>query len=91
MRAVIKSWNIEDRGPALSTRQEHADGSVTYEGCYVVDMKFVVVGNDANEFLDEIKGLKPGARIQEIQLAATASDLRKKLTGIRNGRKYVFE
>lgn len=91
MKATIHNVEVKDLMiPALETRQEHADGSVTYQGVYDVSLRIRVVGNDgdAAEFLGD---LKAGTRLQSLQIAKPASKLRKKLTGIERGRKYVFE
>lgn len=91
MKAMIQGWEVQERGPAYHTRREEPDGSISFEGVSDVTLRFTVIGNDAMEFLKDLRGMKMGTAIQEIQFGAPASELRKKLTGIENGRKYVFE
>jgi hypothetical protein len=91
MRATISGFDVEDRCvPALDTRREYADGSVGYDAVYDVRLRIRIVGNDSDvsKFLGDVK---VGTRLREIQVGAPSSKLRKKLTGVSNGRKYVFD
>lgn len=82
MKAQIQNWEIKELGPALNTRMEHSDGSVSYDSMNEVSLRVRVIGgNDAANFLNMIKQLSRGAEIKRI-------DIKPKNTG---GRKYVFE
>jgi hypothetical protein len=86
MRARVTSWEAKDVCPALWTRQEHSDGSVSYDGVYEVSMKFQVVGNvnAAKEFLN---GVRVGQPIKSINLGEIKPKGRRPAT---KGRIYVF-
>lgn len=85
MQAILTSWDVTQHGPAFNTRLEHADGSVSFEGLHEVRLTFTVIGNNAMEFIDAIRQLEKGAKINRIDIET------KKRGGVRQGRKYVFE
>ena len=85
MKVYVDRWSVTDHGvPAMSTRQERADGSVTYDGIYDVSLHLTVVGNheDAYGFLN---GLSKGVSVKGIELGSG------KATKAKAGRKYVFD
>lgn len=87
MKAVVTAWEVKDTGvPALWTRQEHTDGSITYEGISEVTMKFTVVGNigAAQEFLE---GVRVGQPIKSLNFGDIKSKGRRPAA---KGRMYVF-
>jgi hypothetical protein len=90
MKAEIQSWQIRELGPDFSTREEHRDSngeltSVTMDSISDVTLHVRVAGgDDAQEFLDMVKQLSEGAKINRI-------DIETKNTGtVRSGRKYIF-
>ncbi len=91
MKALLKSWQVEQLGPAFSTRREEPDGSVSYEGISDVTLRFTVIGNDATEFIGDIQNMKPGAVIQSINLGAHKTVSSELGVVLRSGRKYVFK
>jgi hypothetical protein len=89
MKAKVTSWEVRDHGvPAIWTRREHRDGSITFDGIYEVSMKFDVVGNmgDVKEFLN---GVKVGQQIKSMNFGGIETKGQKE--NKTTARKYVFE
>lgn len=90
MKAILQSCSVDQRGPAFSTRQEEPDGSVSYEALSEVTLRFTVIGNDATEFIGDIKNMKPGAMIKSIGLGNHETVSSEAGAVTRGSRKYVF-
>jgi len=80
MRTRVKGWNVKDCGPAIWTRKENRDGSVSFDGVSEVNITFDVIGN-FKDVTDFVKAMTEGDAIQGITIKSKSG----------RGRRYVFK
>lgn len=86
MRASIQAWQVEEIGPAPSTRRVESDGSVTYEAISDITLRIRVIGNDAGKFISDVTNLTAGTELQGLKIVGPVSVSEKS-----KARSYHFE